>query len=124
MGSSSDQDRSAVYASSLGTTTQNWLGKSQWPDPYFSGSLDDFRIYNRVLSQPEIGQLAAIAGPDSSLVAWWKLDETSGTIVYDSAAKNDGVTYGGPLWQPAGGKLAGALTLDGINDYVQLPIAR
>jgi regulation of enolase protein 1 (concanavalin A-like superfamily) len=41
--------------SDLGVTTDNWLGRSQWPnDAYFSGSLDDFRIYNKVLTQDEI----------------------------------------------------------------------
>jgi hypothetical protein len=39
----------------LGQTTQNWLGRSQWEaDPYFDGSLDEFYIFDRVLSQPEI----------------------------------------------------------------------
>ena len=45
--------------SSLGLTTQNYLGKSQWPDPYFNGSLDEFQIYGRVLSAAEISALAA-----------------------------------------------------------------
>ena len=44
--------------SSLGDTTQNYLGKSQWNDPYLNGSLDDLRIYSRALSAAEIGELA------------------------------------------------------------------
>jgi hypothetical protein len=41
--------------SSLGVTTQNWLGRSQYAvDVYFNGLLDDFRIYSRVLSKEEI----------------------------------------------------------------------
>ena len=43
----------------LGKTNQNWLGRSQWTaDAYFTGSLDDFRIYNRVLSEGEVRYLA------------------------------------------------------------------
>ncbi len=43
----------------LGNTTQNWLGRSQYTaDAYFLGSLDDFRIYNRVLSDAELRYLA------------------------------------------------------------------
>ncbi|MCU0913907.1 MAG: LamG domain-containing protein [Planctomycetes bacterium] len=44
----------------LGNATQNWLGRSQyWPDDaYFTGSLDEFRIYNRVLSAAEVRYLA------------------------------------------------------------------
>ena len=30
----------------LGTTTQNYIGRSEWSaDPYLNGSVDDFRIY-------------------------------------------------------------------------------
>jgi hypothetical protein len=41
--------------SDLGVTTQNWIGRSQWSDdPYFGGAIDEFRIYNRVLSDAEL----------------------------------------------------------------------
>ena len=52
------------------------------------------------------------------LIAYWKLDETEGSIAYDSAGSNDGMVYGNPLWQPSGGMVAGALQFDGIDDYV------
>jgi hypothetical protein len=43
----------------LGVTTQNWLGRSQWSgDAYLTGSIDDFRIYSRPLSEGEIRYLA------------------------------------------------------------------
>ena len=41
-----------------GVTTQNWLGRSQYPDPYYNGALDEARIYNRVLTEGEIRYLA------------------------------------------------------------------
>jgi hypothetical protein len=44
--------------SSLGNTNLNYLGKSQYSDPYLQGALDDFRIYNRALSASEIAALA------------------------------------------------------------------
>jgi hypothetical protein len=45
-------------SSSLGETTQDWLGRSQYSaDAYFDGSLDDFRIYDRVLSAGHIRDL-------------------------------------------------------------------
>jgi hypothetical protein len=44
--------------SSLGNTTQNWLGRSQFAgDPYVIGQIDNFRIYNRALSASEVQQL-------------------------------------------------------------------
>ena len=42
----------------LGVTNQNYLGKSQWPDPAFSGMIDDFRIYDRAFSAGEVKYLA------------------------------------------------------------------
>jgi hypothetical protein len=53
--------------------------------------------------------------------AHWELDETNGSIVYDSAGDHDGTLNGNPLWQPAGGKINGALQLDGVDDYVSTP---
>jgi hypothetical protein len=50
----SEGDTSFV-PSDLGTTDQNYIGKSQWTaDAYYNGSLDELRIYNRVLSEAEI----------------------------------------------------------------------
>jgi len=43
----------------LGTTTQNWLGRSQFTaDGYLGGALDDLRIYNRALTADEVRYLA------------------------------------------------------------------
>ena len=43
---------------SLGSTTQNWIGRSQYSgDPYLDGAVDDFRIYSRALSASEIAAL-------------------------------------------------------------------
>jgi hypothetical protein len=57
------------------------------------------------------------AGPNivSGLAAWWKFDETSGTIAHDSAGANNGNVYGA-TWTT--GKIDGALSFDGTNDYV------
>jgi hypothetical protein len=52
------------------------------------------------------------------LIAHWALDEPEGFIAHDSAGNNDGACHGEPLWQPAGGKIDGALAFDGTDDYV------
>ncbi len=41
--------------------TFNYLGKSQWPDELLAGSISDFRVYNRDLSQVEIDGLNGIS---------------------------------------------------------------
>lgn len=52
------------------------------------------------------------------LIAHWKLDETKGIVAHDSAGYINGSLHGEPQWQPAGGKVGGALQLDGIDDYI------
>ena len=47
----------------------------------------------------------------SELVACWKLDETEGDIAYDDTGTYDAVLNGDPQWQPAHGKVAGALPI-------------
>jgi len=55
------------------------------------------------------------------LTAHWKLDETEGSIAYDSFGDYDGTLNGNPFWQPTGGMIDGALMLDGIDDYIDTP---
>ena len=43
---------------SLGTTTQNWLGRSPFPgDPYLAAQIDDLRLYSRALNPSEVALL-------------------------------------------------------------------
>ena len=49
----------AVLPKNLGNTTQNWIGRSQFTaDGFFTGAVDDFRIFNRALSASEVRYLA------------------------------------------------------------------
>lgn len=43
--------------SDLGSTNQNYIGKSQWPDPMLRGSIDEFKIYNFAMSDQNINNL-------------------------------------------------------------------
>ncbi|HLJ92701.1 MAG TPA: LamG domain-containing protein [Gemmataceae bacterium] len=38
----------------MGFTNNNYLGKSQYNDPYFNGTINEFRIYDRPLSAAEV----------------------------------------------------------------------
>jgi Concanavalin A-like lectin/glucanases superfamily len=67
---------------------------------FYSGRMDDLRIYNRALAQPEIAVLyqAALAGPGRDLVAvpprmiaYYDFNETTAD---SSGCGNDGVTVG------------------------------
>jgi hypothetical protein len=42
----------------LAVTPNNFIGRSQSPsDPYLSGAIDDFRVYDRELSQAEVAAI-------------------------------------------------------------------
>lgn len=47
----------SLSPSDLGMTNQNYIGKSQYPDPLFVGAVDEFRIYNRAFSKQEVVNL-------------------------------------------------------------------
>jgi hypothetical protein len=55
-----------------------------------------------------------------SLVALWKLDETSGNTAKNSAGNNNGTLIGDPQWQSSAGKIGGALKFDGDGDFVKI----
>jgi hypothetical protein len=55
-------------------------------------------------------------------VAWWRFDETSGSVAMDSSGKgNHGTLGGNPVWQPGGGRIGGGLSFDGNGDFVFVP---
>jgi hypothetical protein len=92
--------------SSLGDTSQNWIGRSQFPaDPYLNGAVDDFNIYDRALSAAEVAALAS-GQPGAGDVADYKFDEASGSTALDSSGHGRNATIVGvanfstPLWQP------------------------
>ena len=49
-----------IKPSNLGITANNYLGKSQWADPYLNGQLDEFRIHGVALSASEIAASYAL----------------------------------------------------------------
>ena len=45
---------------STGGTTQNYIGKAQYPDPLLNGVVDEFRIYDIALTAEQIEELASL----------------------------------------------------------------
>jgi hypothetical protein len=61
--------------------------------------------------------LGLVNSVSAKLVAHWKLDEGSGTIVHDAGGNGlDGTIQGDPKWVT--GKIGGALEFDGTDGYV------
>jgi O-glycosyl hydrolase len=72
--------------SSLGNTVNNYIGKSQYSDPYFNGLIDEFRIYSVALSSSEIGATYAL-GPNQVL------STNSPTISFTAAPSKLALTW-------------------------------
>ena len=99
--------------------------------------IDDVKIYNFALTQSQVyvdanaGSAAAmgrVLGPHDNEgfagnppVAWWKLDEGTGTTFYDSSGNgNTNSTWSGnTAWAP--GNFGSALKFDGNDDSVKIP---
>lgn len=78
------------------TPTSSWLGSFDGSSQQFAGSLDDLRLYARVLSPREVRAEAAgeVVSTDG-LVAYWPFDEAPGTsIVYDRSGQGNHGTLG------------------------------
>jgi hypothetical protein len=81
--------------SSLGNTTNNWIGRSQFGgDPFYAGVVDDFNIFDRALSQEEIQSLMAApgGGVGGGNVASYQFDEDDGNTVIDASANGRDAT--------------------------------
>jgi len=66
-------------------------------------------------------QTRAIGADDPNLIAWWTLDEGTGTTAPDSSGHgNDASFQGAPTWV-ADGRLGGAVKFNGTSDYLAAP---
>ncbi len=93
-------------------------GKPSSPSGLFKGKLDDVRLYNAKLSASEVAGLyqSVTTPPAPTPLAYWKLDEGSGTVIGDSSGNNfTGTAKNGTAWTT--GTSGSALLFDGVNDF-------
>jgi hypothetical protein len=115
--------------------SQNYIGRSQYADPFFNGRIDDFRAYNHGLSGAEVWDLwgeSANKAPvfNPTLIA---LPDATASLAYTghtlsnsaSDADLDALTYtklNGPAWLSvaASGSLSGTpgAAHEGLNTFV------
>ena len=77
------------------------LGSVNSGGNFFHGKLDEVRIWNTVRSEAQIQAHLGrpLAGNEPGLVAYFKLDECSGTLAADSTGHGyDGTIFNGPVW--------------------------
>jgi hypothetical protein len=81
---------------------------------FFSGTIDEVKVYTRALSAEEIWQ-EFVKAP----VGYWKFDEGTGDTAYDASSYgNHGILMNGPTWVDGLPLLGKALDFDGTDDYV------
>jgi hypothetical protein len=85
----------------LGPTTDNWLGRHQFPQrnvSYLNASLDDFQIYGRALGGEAIRSLMDSAEGDEGggAVARYGFDEEDGPTAVDSSGNGRDATIMAP----------------------------
>ncbi|MBS2098706.1 LamG-like jellyroll fold domain-containing protein [Carboxylicivirga linearis] len=68
-----------INPSDMGYTAQNYVGKSQWPDPLFIGTIDELKIYRASMTHTEVVEIMEEVKP---FYAGYKLD--AGDLVNDS----------------------------------------
>jgi hypothetical protein len=101
----------------LAPMPNDWLGRSQYPDPTLNGSLDDTRFACRAFPPSEI---SALAVPPGNLIAAYPFDETAGTAALDASANGKHATLVGAVTHIAG-KKGNAVALSGNAQYATLP---
>tara|TARA_B110001452_G_scaffold41219_1_gene31606 strand:- start:2206 stop:4122 length:1917 start_codon:yes stop_codon:yes gene_type:complete len=68
---------------------------------YYRGYMDEVSIWHRSFPANEISLLENVddVPVTISLQAYWKMDEGSGTTLYDAHGNNDAILINGPSWQ-------------------------
>ena len=98
--------------SGLGATTKNYLGRSQFADPFLNATIDDFHIHDRALGAAEIQALAA-GGQGSGTVAAYRFDEASGADALDFSGNGRTATIISPP--------VNVITPQGLTGYWEAP---
>jgi hypothetical protein len=132
-------------ASEMGPTNRNYIGNSQWPDPFFHGLIDDLAIYSAVLTQAQIREVMnhSFATPASAIAAAapparevrpvmntapnaegmflrYTMNEIADGRILDDVNGNHGIVVNGAsiVNDAARGPV---LHLDGTNQHIRMP---
>jgi ribosomal protein S17E len=82
----------------------------------FKGMMDDVRVWNTARSSAEIAANhdKRLAGSETGLQGYWRMDDVKGFVVADATANNND----GRIAADAVPATANVLKLDGVNDHV------
>jgi hypothetical protein len=80
-----------MYVPAVMTRNNQYLGKSNWGgDAYLNAKMDEFRIWNVARTQAEIqaNMNKELSGSETGLVAYYKMNDGSGTSLADSSSNS------------------------------------
>ena len=87
-------------------------------DAASQGAVSDYTFTN-VNSDHTIQVTFDISDPNDAFVGYWEFDEATGSTAFDSSGSGrSGTLVNGPTW--TAGRIGGALSFDGVNDYVEI----
>jgi hypothetical protein len=100
------RNNAVPVGNTTGAASVRWLksyatigGDLSDPTTRFKGITSEVRIYDRALNAAEIQALYTGQDVTGSLRGYWKLDEGSGLVAYDSSGNgNNGTLVNGPVW--------------------------
>jgi len=77
------------------------LAQGFFSDSYYGGGMDDLRIWNtaRTASQIQTNLNRAFAGNETGLLAYYRMDEGTGTVLSDASGQTNNLqTANSPTW--------------------------
>lgn len=91
------------------------------PLPYGNGIVDMYD-FAALAADWSVEVLPEYWVKGEDLIAHWSLDEEAGQTAKERLQGNDDRLHGDPVWLPEGGKVGGAIELDGFDDYISTSV--
>ncbi len=91
----------AVHSPNQISRDKQYIGKSNRPDAFFYGKMDEVSVWNRPLTQAEIqaNMNKPLTGNEKELIGYWNFNEGTGVTAFDfSPSGNDGTLKDGAQW--------------------------
>ena len=86
-----------------------------WGQDYSVCDISPMPSGDGIVDAKDLLALANYLEQETALIAHWPLDETEGMSAADIVSENNAIVMGSATWQPSGGRIDGALLLDGID---------
>ncbi|KJJ85416.1 Pentaxin [Candidatus Omnitrophus magneticus] len=97
-------------------TNNGYLGRYSGGGYYFEGEIGNVNLFNKTLTNNEIGTLYNGGKITSALSNGWDIDEGSGLTINAASGNNNGIINGADWIKTP----TTSINFDGVNDYVEI----